>query len=83
MYYKPNERPDPKKNKLEEFLRELTFSALSNPEIDLIPVIKTEVVEDDPLNPTWERIVKKMQIVCNNDQRNLLKFTVKKHYDLH
>ena len=48
-------------------------------DIDLIPIIRTENVEEEALNPTWEKIERKMQVVCDGDLTRLLKFTVKKH----
>ena len=44
------------KKGLEKFLQELTNQVMVKEDNDLIPVVKTENNEDDPLNGSWEKI---------------------------
>ena len=66
------------KKGLDKFLEELTKQALEQEDIDLIPVVRTENNDEDPLSPVWDKIEKRQQVICNGDLKSLLKFTVMK-----
>jgi hypothetical protein len=55
--------------------------------LDSVQVVKTEVIYEDKIDKTseitWERIERKMQIMCKNNIKNLVKFTVKRYEEDH
>ena len=64
------------KGNFDKILKDLSFKALEGDDVDLIPIIRTEDNDEDPLNPVWEPIERKMQTICNGDLKSLLKFSV-------
>jgi copine 5/8/9 len=55
--------------------------------LDSVQVVKTEVIYEEKIDKTseitWERVERKMQIMCANNIKNLVKFTVKRYEEDH
>lgn len=66
-------------DEMDTVIKKLSFGAeVEACECDRIPVCTTEHLPGE-LEPSWEIIQKKLQVICNGDTEALLRFSVNKH----